>query len=56
MDTTRMPHAMHSFYLREMYLHNNLIKRDHLKLDFHLPAHDGKAISISLKPSTGAVS
>ncbi len=32
MDTTRMPHAMHSFYLREMYLHNNLIKRDHLKL------------------------
>lgn len=32
MDTTRMPHAMHSFYLREMYLHNNLVKRDHLKL------------------------
>ena len=27
-DTTRMPAAMHSFYLREMYLHNNLIKRD----------------------------
>lgn len=30
MDTTRMPAAMHSWYLREMYLHNNLIKRDRL--------------------------
>lgn len=28
MDTTRMPAAMHSFYLREMYLNNNLMKRD----------------------------
>ena len=25
-DTTRMPHAMHLFYLRECYLHNNLAK------------------------------
>ncbi|WP_371325169.1 alpha/beta fold hydrolase [Dechloromonas sp. ZY10] len=32
MDTTRMPQAMHSFYLREMYLHNNLIKRDRLSI------------------------
>ncbi|MBW7902440.1 MAG: alpha/beta fold hydrolase [Rhodocyclaceae bacterium] len=30
MDTTRMPQAMHSFYLREMYLNNNLLKRDAL--------------------------
>jgi polyhydroxyalkanoate synthase subunit PhaC len=32
MDTTRMPRAMHSYYLREMYLHNNLIKRDQLNI------------------------
>ena len=32
MDTTRMPQAMHSFYLREMYLHNKLVKRDGLTL------------------------
>jgi len=31
-DTTRMPAAMHSFYLREMYLHNNLIKCDALTI------------------------
>ncbi|HEX8963822.1 MAG TPA: alpha/beta fold hydrolase [Rhodocyclaceae bacterium] len=28
MDTTRMPAAMHTWYLREFYLNNNLIKRD----------------------------
>jgi len=32
MDTTRMPATMHSWYLRELYLHNNLIKRDHLTI------------------------
>jgi polyhydroxyalkanoate synthase subunit PhaC len=32
MDTTRMPQAMHSFYLREMYLNNNLMKRDALTI------------------------
>ena len=31
-DSTRMPHAMHSYYLREMYLNNNLIKRDKLTI------------------------
>ena len=32
MDTTRMPRAMHSFYLREMYLNNKLVKRDALTI------------------------
>jgi polyhydroxyalkanoate synthase len=32
MDTTRMPQAMHSYYLREMYLHNNLVKRGKLTI------------------------
>ncbi|MDR0529108.1 MAG: alpha/beta fold hydrolase [Zoogloeaceae bacterium] len=31
-DSTRMPHAMHSYYLREMYLNNNLIKHDQLTI------------------------
>jgi len=31
-DSTRMPQAMHSYYLREMYLQNNLIKRDKLTI------------------------
>ncbi len=30
MDTTRMPYRMHSYYLREMYLGNNLVKKDAL--------------------------
>ncbi len=32
-DTTRMPERMHSFYLRQMYLENNLIKPDGITLD-----------------------
>ena len=31
-DSTRMPRAMHSFYLREMYLNNQLIRRDKLSI------------------------
>jgi len=31
-DSTRMPAAMHSYYLREMYLNNNLIKRGKLTI------------------------
>jgi polyhydroxyalkanoate synthase len=32
MDTTRMPAAMHSYYLRQMYLNNNLVKPDALSI------------------------
>ena len=32
MDTTRMPAAMHEWYLREFYLNNNLIKKDALTI------------------------
>jgi polyhydroxyalkanoate synthase len=32
MDTTRMPAVMHSFYLRQMYLNNNLMQRDALTI------------------------
>jgi len=30
MDTTRMPYRMHEYYLREMYLNNNLVRKDAL--------------------------
>ena len=39
MDTTRMPAAMHTWYLRELYLHNRLIQTDALSVG-------GEAISL----------
>ena len=32
-DATRMPRACHLYYLREMYMHNHLVKPNALKLD-----------------------
>src|SRR4029453_1198579 len=41
MDTTRMPCRMHEFYLREMYLHNSLVKPNALVIG-------GEPIDLSL--------
>ncbi len=35
MDTTRMPSAMHAYYLNQMYLNNNLMKRDAMTVAGH---------------------
>jgi polyhydroxyalkanoate synthase len=32
MDSTRMPYRMHEYYLREMYLNNNLVRKDALTI------------------------
>ncbi|MDD9911975.1 MAG: class I poly(R)-hydroxyalkanoic acid synthase [Alphaproteobacteria bacterium] len=40
-DPTRMPAAMHSWYLRNLYLENNLVKKNHLTLM-------GETVDISL--------
>jgi polyhydroxyalkanoate synthase len=32
MDSTRMPYRMHEYYLREMYLNNNLVHKDALTI------------------------
>jgi len=32
-DSTRMPEAMHKYYLRNMYIHNNLVKPGALEVD-----------------------
>jgi len=50
MDTTRMPAAMHQWYLREFYLNNNLIKKDSLtvageKIDLERIAQPVYAVS-----------
>ncbi len=58
MDTTRMPWRMHEYYLREMYLKNNLVKRDALTVAgepidiarIHQPLYDVSAEDDHIAP------
>jgi polyhydroxyalkanoate synthase len=58
MDTTRMPYRMHEYYLREMYLKNNLIKGDALTIAgepidlarIHQPLYDVSAKDDHIAP------
>ncbi len=58
MDTTRMPYRMHEFYLREMYLKNNLVKGGALTIagepidlaNIHQPLYDVAAEDDHIAP------
>jgi polyhydroxyalkanoate synthase len=58
MDATRMPCRMHEYYLREMYLKNNLVKRDALTVAgepidlvrIHQPLYDVSAEDDHIAP------
>jgi polyhydroxyalkanoate synthase len=58
MDATRMPYRMHEYYLREMYLKNNLVKRDALTIAgepidlvrIHQPLYDVSAEDDHIAP------
>ena len=58
MDATRMPYRMHEYYLREMYLKNNLVKRDALTIagepidlvHIHQPLYDVSAEDDHIAP------
>ena len=60
-DPTKMPCAMHSYYLRNMYIENNLIEKDKLELDgekvdisqIDLPTYYVTAINDHITPWTG---
>ena len=58
MDATRMPYRMHEYYLREMYLKNNLVKSDALTVAgepidlvrIHQPLYDVSAEDDHIAP------
>ena len=58
MDATRMPYRMHEYYLREMYLKNNLVRRDALTVAgepidlvrIHQPLYDVSAEDDHIAP------